>query len=73
MEDVMAKLLVEVDDEALAEAAALLGTKTKKETVNAALAEVTKRRKRLAALDRLVEMGERSDFDVLLDKRNYRR
>lgn len=69
----MAKLLVEVDDEALAEAAELLGTKTKKDTVNAALAEVAKRRKRLAALNELVEMGERGDFEVLLDKRNYRR
>ncbi|MDH6137802.1 Arc/MetJ family transcription regulator [Kitasatospora sp. MAA4] len=69
----MAKLLVEVDDVALAEAAELLGTKTKRDTVNAALAEVSLRHKRLAALDRLVAMGEQGDFDVLLDKDNYRR
>ncbi len=70
----MSKLLVEVDDDVLAEASALLGTKTKKDTVNAALLEVTQRRKRLRALDRLVEMGEEGafDVDVLLDKRNYR-
>ncbi|GCD36479.1 hypothetical protein OEIGOIKO_04242 [Streptomyces chrestomyceticus JCM 4735] len=40
----MAKLRLEVDDEALAEAAKLLGTKTKEDTVNMALAEVVKRR-----------------------------
>ena len=70
----MSKLLVEVDDDVLAEASALLGTKTKKDTVNAALIEVTQRRKRLRALDRLVEMGQEGafDVDVLLDKRNYR-
>ncbi|WP_112466092.1 type II toxin-antitoxin system VapB family antitoxin [Streptomyces triticisoli] len=48
---------VEVDDEALSEAAEILGTKTKKDTVNAALLEVAKRRRRLRALDELVEMG----------------
>jgi Arc/MetJ family transcription regulator len=71
----MSKLLVEVDDAILAEAGEVLGTKTKKDTVNAALLEVTQRRKRLRALDRLVEMAEEGAFDVdlLLDKRNYRR
>jgi Arc/MetJ family transcription regulator len=68
----MAKLLVEVDDDALAEAADLLGTRTKKDTVNAALAEVARRRRRLIALDKLVEMGQEGDFDVLLDKDAYR-
>ncbi|EFL15216.1 MULTISPECIES: type II toxin-antitoxin system VapB family antitoxin [Streptomyces] len=69
----MSNLYMEVDDEALAEAAAILGTKSKKDTVNAALHEVARRRKRLEALERLVEMGERGDFDVLLDKADYRR
>jgi Arc/MetJ family transcription regulator len=69
----MSKLLIEVDDEALAEAQLLLGTKTKKDTVNTALLEVAKRRKRALALAELREMGGRGDFDVLLDKRNYRR
>ncbi|MEV5593305.1 type II toxin-antitoxin system VapB family antitoxin [Streptomyces sp. NPDC052496] len=36
----MSKLLLEIDDEALAEAQKLLGTKTKKDTVNMALMEV---------------------------------
>ncbi|MEU2392044.1 type II toxin-antitoxin system VapB family antitoxin [Streptomyces sp. NPDC007369] len=69
----MSNLFVDVDDEALAAAAAILGTKTKKDTVNAALLEVAKRHRRLRALERLAEMGERGDFDILLDKENYRR
>lgn len=68
----MSKLLLEVDDEALAEAAKLLGTKTKKDTVNTALREVAKRRSRAIALAKLRERGARGDFDLLLDKRNYR-
>ncbi|WP_369029219.1 MULTISPECIES: type II toxin-antitoxin system VapB family antitoxin [Streptomyces] len=69
----MSKLLIEVDDEALAEAQLLLGTKTKKDTVNTALLEVAKRRRRAIALAKLREWGARGDFDILLDKRNYRR
>ena len=69
----MSKLLIEVDDEALAEAQLLLGTRTKRDTVNTALREVAKRRSRAMALAELREMGARGDFDILLDKRNYRR
>ncbi|MGW0179937.1 type II toxin-antitoxin system VapB family antitoxin [Nocardia sp. NPDC003345] len=69
----MSKLLIEVDDEALAEAQRLLGTGTKKDTVNAALIEVAKRLKRVKALNELGEMAERGDFDTLLDKSEYRR
>lgn len=69
----MSKLLIEVDDEALAEAQRLLGTGTKKDTVNAALVEVAKRLKRVKALNELGEMAERGDFDILLDKSEYRR
>ncbi|WP_329134467.1 type II toxin-antitoxin system VapB family antitoxin [Streptomyces sp. NBC_00670] len=69
----MSNLYVEVDDEALNEAAEILGTRTKKDTVNAALLEVAKRRRRLKALEELAAMGERGDFDLLLDKENYRR
>lgn len=68
----MSRLLVEVDDEALAEAQRVLGTKTKKETVNAALAEVSERMRRLRALDELVAMADRGDFDLFRDKSNYR-
>ncbi|MDW4907534.1 type II toxin-antitoxin system VapB family antitoxin [Streptomyces sp. ADMS] len=69
----MSNLYVEVDDDALSEAAEILGTKTKKDTVNAALLEVAKRRRRLKALDELAAKGERGDFDILLNKENYRR
>jgi Arc/MetJ family transcription regulator len=47
------RTLVDIDDEALAAAAAELGTSTKVETVNRALAEVAARPRRLAALERL--------------------
>ncbi|MEV6771214.1 type II toxin-antitoxin system VapB family antitoxin [Nocardia sp. NPDC051030] len=68
----MVKLLIEVDDEVLAEAQRVLGTATETDTVNAALIEVAKRIKRAEALVELVEMGEQGDFDILLRKGNYR-
>ena len=55
-------------------AAEVLGTKTKKDTVNAALREVGQRLVRLRALARLGEMADRGDFDEFLDnKAAYRR
>jgi Arc/MetJ family transcription regulator len=69
----MSWLLVDVDDEALAEAQRLLGTRTKRETVNAALAEVSARMRRLRALDKLVAMGQDGHWEMFLDKANYRR
>ena len=42
----MAKTVVDLDDELLAEAARMLGTTTKKDTVNRALAELVQRRRR---------------------------
>ena len=69
----MSKLLIDVDDEALAHAQQLLATSTKKDTVNAALVEIAKRLERVKALNTLGEMAEQGDFDVLLDKDNYRR
>lgn len=68
----MAKVLVDVDDEALAEASELLGTKTKKDTINGALRETIQRLRRAHALARLAEMGEAGTFDALLDKDAYR-
>lgn len=49
----MTRTLVDIDDEALAAAAAELGTSTKVETVNRALAEVAARPGRLAFLEQL--------------------
>jgi Arc/MetJ family transcription regulator len=63
----MAATLIEIDEEALAAAAAVLGTKTPDDTVNAALREVGQRLTRQRALDRLGEMADRGDFDELLD------
>lgn len=49
----MTRTLIDIDDAALAAAAAELGTTTKVETVNRALAEIAARRARLAFLDDL--------------------
>ncbi|CAN5758606.1 MAG: type II toxin-antitoxin system VapB family antitoxin [Actinomycetota bacterium] len=49
----MTRTLIDIDDDALAGAARELGTKTKVETVNRALADIAGRRDRLAALEHL--------------------
>jgi Arc/MetJ family transcription regulator len=67
------KVLIDVDDEALAEASALLGTKTKKDTVNTALRQTANQLRRAKALARLAELGATGAFDDLLDKSAYRR
>jgi Arc/MetJ family transcription regulator len=70
----MVKTPVEIDQEALALAAEVLGTKTKKDTVNAALREVGQRLDRLRALARLREMADQGDFDEFIgNKAAYRR
>jgi Arc/MetJ family transcription regulator len=67
------KILVDVDDVALAEAAEAFGTKTKKDTVNMALREGAARLRRARALAELGARAEAGDFDDLLDKRAYRK
>lgn len=69
----MTKVLIDVDDDALTEASTLLGTRTKKDTVNRALRETAQRLRRANALARLAELGEAGAFDPLLDKTTYRR
>jgi Arc/MetJ family transcription regulator len=54
---------IDLDDDALTEAMRLMGTTTKKETVNTALREYVAQLRRLEAFDRLYEMGQRGDFD----------
>lgn len=49
--DVMARTVIDLDDEQLKAAARELGTKTKVETVNAALAFVAERRRRAEVFD----------------------
>ena len=67
---VVTKSLIDLDDEALEEAAVLFGTKTKKDTVNTALREAAQRLRRARALARLTEIAATGQFDELLDKRN---
>jgi Arc/MetJ family transcription regulator len=53
----MARTVIDVDDQMLAQAAEIFGTKTKAATVNAALEDAIKRRKRQAFFDRLADGG----------------
>ena len=62
----MIKTSIEIDQEALEVAAEVLGTKTAKDTVNAALREVGLRPVRLRALARLGEMADQGDFEEFL-------
>ncbi|MFF8836646.1 type II toxin-antitoxin system VapB family antitoxin [Streptomyces sp. NPDC015130] len=59
----MAVTNVDVDDDVLAEAARLLGTTTKKDTINTALEEVIRRHRRRAAVQRLAERGARGELE----------
>ncbi|GAA3443585.1 type II toxin-antitoxin system VapB family antitoxin [Planomonospora venezuelensis] len=54
---------IDIDDEALAEAMRMLGTTTKKDTVNAALREYVARVKRIEALEKLSARAARGEFD----------
>jgi Arc/MetJ family transcription regulator len=70
----MSRTVIDLDDEALEEAAKELGTTTKRDTINTALREVTARYRRLRALEearQLVADGA-LDIDLLLDKHAYR-
>lgn len=71
----MARTVIDLDDELLAEVSKALGTGTKKETVNAALRDVLETRRRAMALTRLQDAAAEGAFDLSLfeDKRNYRR
>ncbi|MFC8537188.1 type II toxin-antitoxin system VapB family antitoxin [Streptomyces sp. NPDC057249] len=67
------KTLIELDEQALAVAQAAFGTKTKKDTVNRALREVSDRVKRheaRVAAERTA--AEALDLDALLDGTGYR-
>jgi Arc/MetJ family transcription regulator len=69
----MGKTLIEIDEEALAVAQDAFGTKTKKDTVNRALREVSDRVKRheaRTAAERIA--AEALDLDALTDKSVYR-
>lgn len=53
----MARTVIDIDDDKLAEAAEIFGTTTKVATVNAALEDAIKRRKRESFLNWLAEGG----------------
>jgi Arc/MetJ family transcription regulator len=67
--------VIDLDDDMLADVAQALGTRTKKDTVNAALREVLENRRRALALTRLRQATADGAFDLTLlaDKANYRR
>jgi Arc/MetJ family transcription regulator len=71
---VMSRTVIDLDDELLAEVSQALGTKTKKDTVNAAMREVLETRRRAMALTRLRALVAEGaiDTEFLMDKRNYR-
>jgi Arc/MetJ family transcription regulator len=71
----MARTVIDLDDELVADVARALGTRTKKETVNTALRAVLETRRRAVALTRLRETAADGGFDLALleDKANYRR
>jgi Arc/MetJ family transcription regulator len=75
MESTMSRTVIDLDDDLLAAVAQALGTRTKKETVNTALAEVLENRRRALALARLRASAEEGafDFEFFQDKRDYRR
>lgn len=70
----MSRTVIDLDDEALEEAARELGTTTKRDTINTALREVTARYRRLRALDeaRALAADGALDMDLLVDKSRYR-
>ncbi|ASU83343.1 antitoxin VapB [Nocardiopsis gilva YIM 90087] len=59
----MAPTQIDLAEEALAEAMRIMGTTTKKETVNAALRDYVDRVKRPEAAKKLAERGARGEFE----------
>ncbi|MFG2961960.1 type II toxin-antitoxin system VapB family antitoxin [Streptomyces sp. NPDC048288] len=70
----MSRTVIDLDDEALEEAAKELGTTTKRDTINTALREVTARYRCLRALEeaRSLVADSALDMDLLPDKDGYR-
>ncbi len=54
---------IDLDDDALAEAMRLAGTRSKKETVNLALREYAARHRRIAALDHYASAAQGWDYE----------
>jgi Arc/MetJ family transcription regulator len=62
----MPKTLVDVDDALLTQAQRLLGTSTKKDTINQALAELIKERRRQNAVESEIRRFEAGHYEFLL-------
>jgi Arc/MetJ family transcription regulator len=70
----MAKTLVDIDDNLLEAAREVLGTSTKKDTVNAALREVLAAQERRRASVELIMWGQRNEpWDDSVRDRAWRR
>ncbi len=63
----MAKTMVDLDEEALREAQTVLGTATKKDTINRALGEVVAAARRAEAVAAEIERGHSGFYRRLLD------
>jgi Arc/MetJ family transcription regulator len=63
----MTKTMVDLDDEALQQAQLVLGTATKKETINRALSEVVARARRADAVQAEIERGRSGFYRRLLE------
>ncbi|MGI5284765.1 type II toxin-antitoxin system VapB family antitoxin [Nonomuraea polychroma] len=62
-EEALSVTQIDIDDEALKDAMRMMGTTTKKETVNLALREYVARVKRIEALEKLAARAQRGEFD----------
>ncbi|MEU6739344.1 type II toxin-antitoxin system VapB family antitoxin [Streptosporangium sandarakinum] len=71
----MSRTMIDLNDDLLAEVAEALGTRTKRETVDAALREMPENRRRAPALTRLRAAAADGAFDLemLEEKANRRR
>ena len=70
----MAKTLIDIDDDLLEAVREVLGTTTKKETVNTALREVLRTQQRRRAVEDLIAWGQRhAPWDDSLRDRAWHR
>lgn len=59
------RTVIDVDDEALADAAAILGTRTKVDTVNTALREIVARSRRAGLVEAIVALEDLGDPEIM--------